>query len=214
MPLRTGAAWVAVPILLDVRRSIPLIAIVGAVVGGVVAALVWQLWPSDRPPSGPPRPRTYSSAHELACGFYRARGESQHPQLAPPLPHSYVYRCPVAGGRWYFFVYTQALVEDLKATFGKSSSRRSETSAAFGVPSVETTPVPGAPRLRGGHRPQLRSHERVARDASGRPPGDRRDADHSRSDVEPTPHPGRIRMNRHPGANADPPPLPSADNVP
>jgi hypothetical protein len=108
------------PILVDVRRRILLIAIVGAVVGVVVAALVWQLWwPSDQSPSGPPRAKTYGSALELASGLYRARGECQHPQEPPPLAHLYMYRCPVAGGRLYFFVLTQAAVEELKVNFGE-----------------------------------------------------------------------------------------------
>jgi hypothetical protein len=55
-------------------------------------------------------------APELASDLYRARGECQHPQ---PPPLSYVYRCPVAGGRLYFFVLTQALVEELKANLGE-----------------------------------------------------------------------------------------------
>jgi hypothetical protein len=35
------------------------------------------------------------------------------------LAHLYAYRCPVAGGRLYFFVLTQAAVEELKANFGE-----------------------------------------------------------------------------------------------
>jgi hypothetical protein len=103
------------PILLDVRWRIPLIAGVGAVVGVVIAALVW--WPFDHAPSAPPRARTYGSALELASDLYRAQGECQHPR--EPTSYSYVYRCPVAGGRLYFFLLTQAVVEELKANVGE-----------------------------------------------------------------------------------------------
>lgn len=122
------------------RRRILLIAIVGAVVAVVLAALVWQLWGA----SGPPRARTYGSARELASDLYRARGECQHPQPAapdasraflelvalllgrapaPPVLHTHTYRCSVAGGRLYFFVYTPEMVKDLKAIFGEEYER-------------------------------------------------------------------------------------------
>jgi hypothetical protein len=104
------------PILLEVRRRIFLIAVIGAVVGVVAAALVWQFWwPSDQPPSGPRPAKRYGTSLGLSSDLYRLRGECQHPREL--ISRSRAYLCQFAGGRLLFVVYTPRLVGRLQGTF-------------------------------------------------------------------------------------------------
>jgi hypothetical protein len=90
-----------------VRRRILLIAIVVAVVGVIVAALVWL--PEDQPPAKSAAKR-YGSTVGLLSDLHRSPAGCQHAQ---ELIRHYFYVCRFGGGDVFFVVYTRTLVEKL-----------------------------------------------------------------------------------------------------